>query len=151
MVYLATFSIKINQMQVYIPYMDPMGLGRFPILHLTPLRHLVISQVGTLTHMSPEVLDRKCPPVLNEPGDAKQEPGWWWVGGFETWGNKRILVGIWSVCQGTRWVLFVGFVVFCLRCWEILYLYCYPCCVFCWEDIKRVSLTFRHYHEHLHV
>ena len=28
MVYLPTFTIKINQMEVYIPYMDPMGKGK---------------------------------------------------------------------------------------------------------------------------
>ena len=27
MVYLPTFTMKINQMQVNIPYMDPMGIG----------------------------------------------------------------------------------------------------------------------------
>ena len=32
MVYLATFTIKINQMGIYIPYMDPMGM-RPPLVY----------------------------------------------------------------------------------------------------------------------
>ena len=35
MVYLPTFPIKINQMQVNIPYMDPMGQGSFSVLHIS--------------------------------------------------------------------------------------------------------------------
>ena len=132
-------------------------LGRFHSASY-PAWHLVISQVGTLTHMSPEVLDRKCPRTVEQPGDAKQESGWW-LGGwfFETWGKQtHFLWGYGVYVKEPGWFLFVGFVfvVFCLRCWEILYVYCYPCCVccgFCWEDIRSVSLTFSHYHEHLYV
>ena len=44
MVYLPTFTIKINQMWVNIPYMDPMG-DNF-IIHWAVL--IVISQMSSL-------------------------------------------------------------------------------------------------------
>eukprot|EP00434_Breviolum_minutum_P018714 symbB.v1.2.016514.t1/scaffold1256.1/size241426/2 len=39
-------------------------------------KQVLTERVGTLTHMSPEVLDRKCPLCFSLPGDAKQQSGW---------------------------------------------------------------------------